>query len=104
MMAIFIHKLLSSFCSHRPSAQHLKRDPVIPGRAAPVKPQTYVSNTGQCLKRLADEVGVAAEDYILVQDDIHLPLSKLRSRAGQRWPGAAGRPLRRGNREERPPG
>jgi len=46
-----------------------------------VKPQTYVNNTGKCLKGLSDALGFQAEDVILIQDDIHLPLGKLRSRA-----------------------
>src|SRR3546814_8941316 len=46
-----------------------------------VKPQTYVNNTGRSLLWLAEALGFKAEDCILVQDDIHLPLGKLRSRA-----------------------
>src|SRR3546814_7926087 len=45
------------------------------------KPQTYVNNTGRCLKELSEVLGFRAEDCILVQDDIHLPLGKLRARA-----------------------
>jgi len=46
-----------------------------------VKPQSYVNNTGKTLKKLSDSLGFAAEDCILIQDDIHLPLGTLRSRA-----------------------
>src|SRR3546814_7309042 len=46
-----------------------------------VKPQNYVNNTGKSLLWLAEAVDFKAEDCILVQDDIHLPLGKLRSRA-----------------------
>jgi PTH1 family peptidyl-tRNA hydrolase len=45
------------------------------------KPQTYVNNTGKCLKELSEALGFRAEDCVLIQDDIHLPLGKLRSRA-----------------------
>jgi PTH1 family peptidyl-tRNA hydrolase len=45
-----------------------------------VKPQNYVNNTGRCLKRLSDELGFTAEDCVLIQDDINLPLGKLRTR------------------------
>ena len=45
-----------------------------------VKPQNFVNNTGMSLKRLSDRLGFTAEDCILIQDDIHLPLGKLRSR------------------------
>lgn len=46
-----------------------------------VKPQTYVNNTGKCLQRLSDTLRFRPEDCVLIQDDIHLPLGKLRSRA-----------------------
>jgi aminoacyl-tRNA hydrolase len=46
-----------------------------------VKPQSYVNNTGQTLLWLAEALGFKAEDCILIQDDIHLPLGKLRSKA-----------------------
>jgi aminoacyl-tRNA hydrolase len=46
-----------------------------------LKPQTYVNNLGKTLKELSEAVGFAAEDCILIQDDINLPLGKLRSRA-----------------------
>jgi aminoacyl-tRNA hydrolase len=46
-----------------------------------VKPQKQVNNTGKCLKWLSDQLGFRAEDCILIQDDVHLPLGKLRSRA-----------------------
>jgi aminoacyl-tRNA hydrolase len=45
-----------------------------------VKPQNYVNNTGKCLKWLSDALGFTAQDCILIQDDIHLPLGKLRFR------------------------
>lgn len=45
-----------------------------------VKPQTYVNNVGKCLKRLSDQLGFAPEDCALIQDDIHLPLGKIRSK------------------------
>lgn len=46
-----------------------------------VKPQRYVNHTGECLKALADELGFSAKECVLVHDDIHLLLGKLRSRA-----------------------
>jgi UDP-N-acetylmuramoyl-tripeptide--D-alanyl-D-alanine ligase len=46
-----------------------------------LKPQTYVNNLGKTLKELSEAMGFAAEDCILIQDDINLPLGKLRSRA-----------------------
>ncbi len=45
-----------------------------------VKPQSFVNNTGKSLKRLSDRLGLTAEDCVLIQDDIHLPLGKLRTR------------------------
>jgi UDP-N-acetylmuramoyl-tripeptide--D-alanyl-D-alanine ligase len=46
-----------------------------------LKPQTYVNNLGKSLKELSEAVGFTADDCILIQDDISLPLGKLRSRA-----------------------
>jgi UDP-N-acetylmuramoyl-tripeptide--D-alanyl-D-alanine ligase len=46
-----------------------------------LKPQTYVNNLGKTLKELSEAIGFAAQDCILIQDDINLPLGKLRSRA-----------------------
>ena len=46
-----------------------------------IKPQCYVNNLGKALKTLAEDIGFTAQTCLLVQDDIHLPLGKLRSRA-----------------------
>jgi len=46
-----------------------------------LKPQTYVNNLGKTLKELSEAMGFAAEDCFLIQDDINLPLGKLRNRA-----------------------
>ena len=45
-----------------------------------VKPQNYVNNVGQVLKKLSTSLNFTPGDCILLQDDIHLPLGKLRSR------------------------
>jgi UDP-N-acetylmuramoyl-tripeptide--D-alanyl-D-alanine ligase len=46
-----------------------------------IKPQRYVNNLGKVLKTLAEDIGFTAQECLLLQDDIHLPLGKLRSRA-----------------------
>lgn len=46
-----------------------------------VKPQTNVNGVGKTLKELSEGLSFRAEDCILIQDDINLPLGKLRSRA-----------------------
>src|SRR3546814_13626280 len=54
-----------------------------------VKPQSYVNNTGKSLLWLAEALGFTAEDCILVQYDIPLPLGKPPARARKR--GVSGR-------------
>ena len=46
-----------------------------------VKPETYVNKLGVALKKLSVVIGFEAQDCILIQDDMSLPLGKLRSRA-----------------------
>ena len=45
-----------------------------------VKPQTFMNRSGECLGPLARKRGVAPEDVLVVVDDIHLPLGRLRLR------------------------
>lgn len=45
-----------------------------------VKPLNYVNNTGKSLLRLSEAMGFAPTDCVLAQDDIALPLGKLRTR------------------------
>ncbi len=51
-----------------------------------VKPQTYVNNSGMAVKLLRDFYKVLPEDIWVVQDDLDLPLGKIKIRLG----GAAG--------------
>jgi UDP-N-acetylmuramoyl-tripeptide--D-alanyl-D-alanine ligase len=46
-----------------------------------IKPQRYVNNLGKVLKTLAEDIGFSTQECLLLQDDIHLPLGTLRSRA-----------------------
>jgi PTH1 family peptidyl-tRNA hydrolase len=45
-----------------------------------VKPRTFVNNLGIALKELSEATGFKAQDCILIQDDVSLPLGKLRGR------------------------
>ncbi len=45
-----------------------------------IKPQEKVNHTGKSLERLSGALGFAAEDCLLVHDDTHMPLGKLRYR------------------------
>jgi PTH1 family peptidyl-tRNA hydrolase len=45
-----------------------------------VKPQKHVNNTGRVLLSLAQSMGFAGDDCVLVHDDIHLPVGKVRTR------------------------
>lgn len=50
------------------------------------KPQTYMNNSGQAVKLLADYYKIAPVDIIIIHDDLDLLLGKIKVRAG----GAAG--------------
>jgi PTH1 family peptidyl-tRNA hydrolase len=50
------------------------------GRVLLVKPQKYVNNTGKALLRLAQLLGFTSDHCVLVHDDIHLPVGKIRTR------------------------
>lgn len=45
-----------------------------------VKPQNYVNNIGKTLKGLSGVMDFTAQECTLLQDDVHLPLGKIRSR------------------------
>jgi PTH1 family peptidyl-tRNA hydrolase len=47
-----------------------------------VEPQTYMNDSGRCVAQLAQFFKIAPEDILIIQDDMDLPLSKLRVRAG----------------------
>lgn len=51
-----------------------------------VKPQTFMNRSGHCVRCLADRFGLAATDFLVVYDDIALPLGTLRLR-GKGSPG-----------------
>ena len=46
-----------------------------------VKPLTYMNRSGDVLSALMRPAGLTAKDVVVVADDIHLPLGKLRIRA-----------------------
>lgn len=45
-----------------------------------VKPQTYMNHSGSAVRSLCNELGVKAEDFIVIHDDLDLPLSRIRIR------------------------
>lgn len=45
-----------------------------------IKPQTYMNNSGQCLRAAADFYKVPAENVIIISDDIDLDAGRLRIR------------------------
>lgn len=47
-----------------------------------VEPQTYMNDSGRCVAQLAKFFKIAPADILIVHDDMDLPLSKLRVRAG----------------------
>lgn len=51
-----------------------------------VKPQTFMNRSGHCARCLADRFGLSGADFLIVYDDIALPLGTLRLR-GKGSPG-----------------
>ncbi len=47
-----------------------------------VKPMTYMNRSGDCVAAVARNKIFSPDDLLIVVDDIHLPLGKLRFRAG----------------------
>ncbi len=45
-----------------------------------VKPQTYMNRSGHALRCLVERHGFTPQDFLVVYDEIHLPLGKLRLR------------------------
>ena len=43
-------------------------------------PQTYMNNSGQAVKRITDEAGIAPENIIVIYDDLDLSLGEIRVR------------------------
>lgn len=43
-------------------------------------PQTYMNNSGQAIKRITDEAGIAPENIIILYDDLDLSLGEIRVR------------------------
>ena len=46
------------------------------------KPQTYMNKSGMAVRRLADYYKISAEDIIIIQDELDLPLGKIKVRLG----------------------
>src|SRR5271154_4658631 len=51
------------------------------GKVLLVKPLTFMNLSGRCVRDLLDFYKVAIEDFLVVCDDINLPLGKLRFRS-----------------------
>jgi len=51
-------------------------------RAALVKPQTFVNESGRALRRAAEWFEAAPDDVLVVLDDYNLPLGAIRARRG----------------------
>jgi PTH1 family peptidyl-tRNA hydrolase len=51
-----------------------------PGNPLLAEPQTYMNRSGYALRCLTEKYGIAAEDCLVVYDEVHLPLGKLRFR------------------------
>lgn len=47
-----------------------------------IKPLTFMNNSGDCVARVIRYNAVAMDDVLVVVDDVHLPLGRLRLRSG----------------------
>ena len=47
-----------------------------------VKPETFVNLSGECARAVADYYRVEAESFLVVADDVNLPLAQIRCRRG----------------------
>ena len=45
------------------------------------KPQTYMNNSGRCVRALADRYGIAPTDILVIYDELALPPGTIRMRA-----------------------
>jgi PTH1 family peptidyl-tRNA hydrolase len=45
-----------------------------------VKPRTYMNRSGAAVRSLCNELGLKAEDFIVIHDDLDLPLKHIRIR------------------------
>ncbi len=45
-----------------------------------LKPMTYMNNSGTAVRGALDRYGIAPEDLVVISDDFHLPLGRLRLR------------------------
>lgn len=52
-----------------------------------IKPQTFMNNSGQEVKKIADYYKIIIEDIIVIHDDIDLPLGEIKVQTGR---GSAG--------------
>ena len=55
--------------------RHLEEDIVL------AKPRTFMNNSGEGVRYLLDRFGVRTTELVIVYDDIHLPVGRLRMRA-----------------------
>jgi len=53
---------------------------VAPGDPLLVQPQTYMNRSGYALRCLIERYEIAAENCLVVYDEVHLPLGRLRFR------------------------
>jgi len=60
----------------------LARGQVGPEPILVVKPMTYMNRSGEVIPFLVREYSVAAEDFLVMYDDMDLPVGRLRLRAG----------------------
>jgi len=45
-----------------------------------IKPLTYMNKSGQAIKQFASAYGIAPQEFVIIYDDLYLPLGKIRIR------------------------
>ena len=75
-------RLAGGECSSRVGAVEEPGLPEQPSVVLLVQPQTYMNRSGYAARCLAERHGLAPGDFLIVYDEVNLPLGRLRLRRG----------------------
>lgn len=81
-------EVIEEFVKHKIPAESwslnkkLKSEIVRYGDLILAKPQTYMNNSGQAVKLLADYFKIPVADLVVIHDELDLPLGKIKVRSG----------------------
>ena len=60
----------------------INRVPFCQGHAMIAKPDLYMNESGQAVRKILDQFQISADQCLVVVDDVNLPVGKIRFRAG----------------------